>query len=171
MRSAGKGGKRAEHVPAFPARVYWEVARLQAWRMAPVLPRLGPMRGLALVFLLSLSASARDIIPVRASSLRVTGSPELGKPYLDDRVFPGLTFASALDLVPLPGGKRWIIAERTGKIWSFAKGDNATTEKHLFADLKALHPETDNVYGVQFHPESFLTHAGMDMLRRFLAVN
>jgi putative heme-binding domain-containing protein len=110
------------------------------------------MRGFVLLsFLLSLSASARDIFPVRAASLRVTGSPKLGKPYVDARVFPQLSFANALDLVPLPGGKRWVIVERTGKIWSFSN-DNATSEKQLFADLKAMHPETDNVYGVQFHP-------------------
>jgi anthranilate/para-aminobenzoate synthase component II len=30
---------------------------------------------------------------------------------------------------------------------------------------------SEPLFGVQFHPESFLTHAGMDMLRRFLAVN
>jgi anthranilate synthase component 2 len=26
------------------------------------------------------------------------------------------------------------------------------------------------MFGVQFHPESFLTHAGFDILRQFLAV-
>ena len=26
------------------------------------------------------------------------------------------------------------------------------------------------LFGVQFHPESFLTHAGFDILRQFLAV-
>jgi anthranilate/para-aminobenzoate synthase component II len=29
-----------------------------------------------------------------------------------------------------------------------------------------VHP----MFGVQFHPESFLTYAGFDILRRFLAV-
>jgi anthranilate synthase component 2 len=30
-----------------------------------------------------------------------------------------------------------------------------------------VHP----LFGVQFHPESFLTHSGYDILRHFLAVN
>jgi anthranilate synthase component 2 len=38
-------------------------------------------------------------------------------------------------------------------------------------EIMAVEHRSEPLYGVQFHPESFLTHAGMDMLRRFLAVN
>jgi anthranilate synthase/aminodeoxychorismate synthase-like glutamine amidotransferase len=38
-------------------------------------------------------------------------------------------------------------------------------------EIMAVEHRTEPLFGVQFHPESFLTHAGMDMLRRFLAVN
>ncbi len=38
-------------------------------------------------------------------------------------------------------------------------------------EIMAVEHRGEPLYGVQFHPESFLTHAGMDLLRRFLAVN
>jgi anthranilate synthase component 2 len=38
-------------------------------------------------------------------------------------------------------------------------------------EIMAVEHRAVPLFGVQFHPESFLTHAGMDMLRRFLAVN
>lgn len=38
-------------------------------------------------------------------------------------------------------------------------------------EIMAVEHRTEPLFGLQFHPESFLTHAGMDMLRRFLAVN
>jgi anthranilate synthase/aminodeoxychorismate synthase-like glutamine amidotransferase len=38
-------------------------------------------------------------------------------------------------------------------------------------EIMAVEHRSEPLYGVQFHPESFLTHAGTDMLRRFLAVN
>jgi anthranilate synthase/aminodeoxychorismate synthase-like glutamine amidotransferase len=38
-------------------------------------------------------------------------------------------------------------------------------------EIMAVEHRSEPLFGVQFHPESFLTHAGMDMLRRFLAVN
>lgn len=38
-------------------------------------------------------------------------------------------------------------------------------------EIMAVEHRSEPLYGVQFHPESFLTHAGTDMLRRFLMVN
>jgi anthranilate synthase/aminodeoxychorismate synthase-like glutamine amidotransferase len=38
-------------------------------------------------------------------------------------------------------------------------------------EIMAVEHRSEPLFGLQFHPESFLTHAGMDMLRRFLAVN
>lgn len=38
-------------------------------------------------------------------------------------------------------------------------------------EIMAVEHRSEPLFGVQFHPESFLTHAGMDMLRHFLAVN
>lgn len=38
-------------------------------------------------------------------------------------------------------------------------------------EIMAVEHRSEPLFGLQFHPESFLTLAGMDMLRRFLAVN
>jgi len=40
----------------------------------------------------------------------------------------------------------------------------------LPAEIHALRHREHPVWGVQFHPESILTHGGMDMLRNFLAM-
>jgi anthranilate synthase component 2 len=37
-------------------------------------------------------------------------------------------------------------------------------------EIMAVQHKRLPLYGVQFHPESFLTHAGFDILRAFLAV-
>ncbi len=38
-------------------------------------------------------------------------------------------------------------------------------------EIMAVEHRSEPLFGVQFHPESFLTYAGTDMLRRFLEVN
>ena len=35
-------------------------------------------------------------------------------------------------------------------------------------EIMAIRHRTMPVYGLQFHPESFLTHAGYDLLKNFL---
>jgi anthranilate synthase/aminodeoxychorismate synthase-like glutamine amidotransferase len=47
-----------------------------------------------------------------------------------------------------------------------AWSDNPDGGREIMAVQHREYP----LYGVQFHPESFLTHAGFDILRRFLAV-
>ena len=47
-----------------------------------------------------------------------------------------------------------------------AWSESPTGEREIMAVAHREHP----LYGLQFHPESFLTHAGKDILRRFLAV-
>jgi anthranilate synthase component 2 len=39
-----------------------------------------------------------------------------------------------------------------------------------YREIMAIQHRVYPLFGVQFHPESFLTHAGFDILRRFLAV-
>jgi anthranilate synthase component 2 len=53
-------------------------------------------------------------------------------------------------------------AELVVTAWS----DSPTGEREIMAVAHKKYP----LYGVQFHPESFLTHAGMDILRHFLRV-
>ncbi len=53
-------------------------------------------------------------------------------------------------------------AELEVTAWS----DNPAGGREIMAVQHRKYP----LYGVQFHPESFLTHAGFDILRKFLAV-
>jgi uncharacterized repeat protein (TIGR03806 family) len=80
------------------------------------------------------------------TSSRVKGSPEPPEPYRTEVAFPKLKFYEPLDLASVPGGNRFFVAERKGKIFSFV--NNAKTEKaDLILDLKKT------VYAVTTHPQ------------------
>lgn len=76
----------------------------------------------------------------------VKGSPEPPAPYRVEKVFGKLTFDEPLEMVAVPEQDAWIVAERKGKIWTFANDPN-TDKKHLLLDVKRT------VYGVVPHPQ------------------
>ncbi len=76
---------------------------------------------------------------------KVKGTPEPPDPYRLENVFPNLQFDEPLELSILPGSNRWVVAERRGKIYTFAN-DPKTAKKHLLLDLGKT------VYGVVMHP-------------------
>src|SRR4029078_10700780 len=77
---------------------------------------------------------------------KVHGSPEPPAPYRMTKDFPKVKFTEPLELTPVPGKKAWVVAERGGKIITFAN-DPATTEKQLVLDVQ------HTVYGVVLHPK------------------
>lgn len=83
---------------------------------------------------------------------RIRGTPEPARPFVTEQVFTTIPFDSALDMVPVPGLKQWLVVENSGKIWSVPNDLTATT-RDLAIDLKALHPAVDHAYGVAFHPK------------------
>src|SRR5688500_11415522 len=50
---------------------------------------------------------------------KVKGSPEPPAPYRMAKVYPKWKFFEALELVPVPGKKAWVVAERPGKVHVF----------------------------------------------------
>src|SRR5262245_24302390 len=76
----------------------------------------------------------------------VKGAPEPPHPSFLERVFSDLTFDEPLELAFVPGTNRWVVAERKGKIWTFA-ADPKTSRKDLLIDLGKT------VYGVVMHPQ------------------
>lgn len=78
---------------------------------------------------------------------KIKGSPEPPPPYRSEVAFPKLpAFASPLDMAAVPGSDRLAVAERFGKIFTFA--NNPQTDKaDLALDLKKT------VYAVTFHPQ------------------
>jgi uncharacterized repeat protein (TIGR03806 family) len=76
---------------------------------------------------------------------RVVGSPD-PPPYRLESVYPRLKFDQALELSIIPGSDRWVVAERYGKIYTFAT-DPKKARKELLLDLKRV------VYGVVMHPQ------------------
>jgi uncharacterized repeat protein (TIGR03806 family) len=84
---------------------------------------------------------------------KVKGSPEPPDPYRSEVAFPKLKFEEPLDLASEPGGKRFVVAERHGKVFSFV--NDPTCEKaDLLLDLKKI------IYGVTLHPQ-FATNGYM----------
>jgi uncharacterized repeat protein (TIGR03806 family) len=78
---------------------------------------------------------------------RVVGSPDPPPPYRLENVYPDLKFNEALELAILPQGrKRWVVAERKGKIYTFAS-DPKKARKQLLLDVGKT------VYGVVMHPK------------------
>src|SRR5947209_13086280 len=65
---------------------------------------------------------------------RVVGSPEPPAPYRMENAFPKIKFDEPLELAAVPGSDRWVVAQRKGKIFTFAN-DLKATEKHLLIDL------------------------------------
>lgn len=83
---------------------------------------------------------------------RVKGSPDPALPYETERAFPQLKFNQPLAVATAPGLKRFFVAERKGKIFSFDYQDPSTAETVLFLDLKEHVPELNEIYGMTFHP-------------------
>ncbi len=77
---------------------------------------------------------------------RIKGTPDPPKPYRIQRAFPKLKFAEPLDMTRIPGTDRLVVAERYGKIFSFAD-DPKTAKAELLLDLGKV------VYGVALHPK------------------
>lgn len=110
--------------------------------------------------LLPLQAEAQPAkarVPWTTSS--VTGSPEPPPPYRAERVFPKLTFKNPVLLTAAPFGKRLIVAEQGGKVWTFPN-DPACEKADLLVDLAAeLKLDSSQfagfeaLYGLVFHPD------------------
>lgn len=91
---------------------------------------------------------------------RVVGSPEPPPPFKVVRAFPNLKFDHPLLIAAYPGGKRFIVGEQRGMLYSFKDDSNARAE--LFFDLsgqiQTVHRlagarGVEAVYGVAFHPD------------------
>ena len=82
---------------------------------------------------------------------RVTGTPEPPAPFITKLAFRNLMFREATELVALPRSDRMVLAEHSGKIYSFANRADVK-QPDLFANMKELNPEIREVYSVEFHP-------------------
>jgi putative heme-binding domain-containing protein len=91
---------------------------------------------------------------------RVLGTPDPPPPFKVVRAFPNLKFEHPLLITRYPGGKRLVVGEQSGVLYSFADLPNAQAE--LFLDLPrqvqtirrlAQAKEVESVYGLAFHPD------------------
>ncbi len=77
---------------------------------------------------------------------RVKGSPEPPPEYRSEVAFAQLKFAEPLDLAFVPGRNRLAVAERHGKVFTFAN-DPKVEKADLLLDTKTT------VYAIAFHPQ------------------
>ena len=73
-----------------------------------------------------------DRVPWTASHL--TGSPEPPPPLRSEPAFAKLKFARPVALVPFPGGKRYVLVEEKGVLYTF-RNDPGCEKADLFIDL------------------------------------
>ncbi|MBM3833207.1 MAG: c-type cytochrome [Verrucomicrobia bacterium] len=81
------------------------------------------------------------------TSSRVKGTPEPPAPYRTELAFAKLKFTEPLIMATAPGSDRLFVAERFGKIYSFAN-DAAAEKTYLLIDIGR-----GEVYGLAFHPK------------------
>lgn len=119
-----------------------------------------------LLGLLSLAAQADEPFGLTERKPWTTstfhGQPELPPPFRAERVFPTLQFAGPTVLIGAPGSKRWFVAERTGKIFSFPQ-DGSAAKPDLFLDCTDLTKQLTEqekqqvdfqaLYGLTFDPK------------------
>lgn len=109
-------------------------------------------RLLTLIGLLVSGTGAFAAVQVPWKTSRIQGTPEPAKPWVAEQIYTQIPFANALDMVPVPGGDQWLIAENGGKIWSVPT-DIRAAKAELVVDLKKDRPALDHVYGMAFHPD------------------
>lgn len=76
---------------------------------------------------------------------KIDGTPDPPDPYRTEIAFPKLKFFEPLELRHIPGTNRLAVAERKGKLFSFANQRDVSTPE-LLVDLGRT------VYGFAFHP-------------------
>ena len=97
------------------------------------------------------SYGIQDRVPWNTSKIK--GTPEPSLPYETERAFPNLKFNQPLAIATVPGEKRFYVAERKGKIFSFNYEDQSTSQADLFFDLKEKEKALNEIYGIAFHPQ------------------
>ncbi|MBK8091635.1 MAG: PQQ-dependent sugar dehydrogenase [Verrucomicrobiaceae bacterium] len=83
---------------------------------------------------------------------RIHGTPEAPRPFLAEPAFTAISLHNALEMIPLPGARRFAAVENGGKIFTYADSPDAGSQQ-LLIDLKALHAAVNHAYGIAFHPQ------------------
>ncbi len=89
--------------------------------------------------------------------------PELGPGISGNwktvEAFPNLSFKNALGICPIPGGRRLLVWEREGRVWSFENRPDVA-EKQLVLDLSAQCQGWDDsgLLGLVLHPDFATNH-------------
>lgn len=78
---------------------------------------------------------------------KIIGSPEPPPPYKTERVFPKLKFFEPLEIIQPAGSDRFFVAERKGKVFSFASKTDPD-QADLALDLPKM-----VIYGMTSHPK------------------
>jgi putative heme-binding domain-containing protein len=91
---------------------------------------------------------------------RIQGKPEPPPPLKAPIAFPNLRFQRPTEFTAMPDGKRFLVGDQSGRIFSFAHNPEATIEPclDLTKEIQTL-GQTKNagkaeaVYGIAFHPD------------------
>ncbi|HVE42503.1 MAG TPA: PQQ-dependent sugar dehydrogenase [Planctomycetota bacterium] len=90
--------------------------------------------GLLAILLLAAAQDGAPADRVPWTTSRLTGSPEPPPPLRSELAFPKLKFTQPVALVPFPGGKRYVLVQEKGVLYTF-RNDPACEKPDLFIDL------------------------------------
>ncbi|MFM7070944.1 MAG: PQQ-dependent sugar dehydrogenase, partial [Planctomycetota bacterium] len=79
-----------------------------------------------------LAAAAERRTPWTTS--KVAGTPQSPEPYRIEPAFPALAFQKPTSVEELPGGRRMLVTEMSGKVYTFSK-DRTATAADVVLDL------------------------------------
>ncbi|MHC4877608.1 MAG: PQQ-dependent sugar dehydrogenase [Planctomycetota bacterium] len=71
---------------------------------------------------------------------------------MTEQVFPALSFQNPVEMLAVPGVNRLLVAELSGKVWTF-QNQNNVDDRSLAIDIAAVIPDATRLYGVAFHPQ------------------
>lgn len=104
-------------------------------------------------FLILLTVSIRASDRVAWTTNHIEGSPEKSLPFIEEAIWPHITFSEPVDITFLESEGLMFITERFGKIWTLPSDLNASPSKaEQVMDLTRSVPELNNVLGLAFHP-------------------
>ncbi|MFM8471575.1 MAG: PQQ-dependent sugar dehydrogenase [Limisphaerales bacterium] len=111
--------------------------------------------GAFLSFSLTVASHAASRVPWTTS--RVSGSPNPPAPLVVERAFPAIKFENPVDLAPLPGTDRWIVADQNGRVWAFRNSSDASVIESVL-DWPKVHKPSSGILGFTFHPDFAKNH-------------
>ena len=82
----------------------------------------------------------------------VQGTPESPPPFVAERILPGVSWEKPLDLAVLPGTRKLVVLEQSGRL-TLVDPESADSKTSVFGVLSEFDPEMREGFAFTFHPD------------------